>query len=230
MNCIIIDDEDLSRNAMKHLVLQTPSLQICGICSNVSEALEVMKGTRIDLMFLDIEMPDMNGIAFLKSLRRPPMTILATAKKEYAIEAFELNVIDYLLKPIYLDRYFLACERAMRAFDAEQHKVTNPERDYLFAKINGTLVRIREADILWIEALGDYITVHTKEKKYVIHSTMKAVENKLASDKFIRVHRSYIVAISQVSSIDDTMILIEKQLIPVGAVYRENLTKRLVTL
>lgn len=230
MNCLILDDEDLSRNALKQLVSQTPSLQIQGVCSNVSEAFQILSEKRIDLMFLDIEMPDMNGMDFLRSLKKPPLTILATGKREYAIDAYECNVVDYLVKPIYLDRFFKACERAIRMYDAEQQRIISPEKEYFFAKINGTLERIRETDILWIEALGDYITVNTIDRKYIVHSTMKAVQDKLAADRFIRVHRSYIVAINQVSSIDDAVISIEKQLIPVGAVYKENLIRRLTTL
>lgn len=226
MNCIIIDDDGMSRSAVTHLVAQIPYLNLVGVGSTPKEAFALLEQHKIDLMLLDIEMPDMTGLDLIKSLKNPPYIILITSKKDYALEAFEYNVVDYLLKPITLDRFFKAIARTKELLDSSPNSTEHSTS--FFVKNNGTLVKINTKDILWIEALGDYITINTADnKKYTIHSTMKMVENKLAADKFIRVHRSFIIAKEHISSIDDNVVVIGKQLIPVGAVYRENLTKHL---
>ncbi|HLC82978.1 MAG TPA: LytTR family DNA-binding domain-containing protein [Bacteroidia bacterium] len=227
MNCIIVDDEELSQKAMKHLVSQVPYLNLVAQCSNGSEALDALSKNKVDLLFLDIEMPVINGLEFVKSLKNPPITILATSKKEYAIEAFECNVIDYLVKPIAIDRFFNAVTKAKHFFDNIHQNIPFLNQEYIFVKVNGILTRISIKEILWIEALGDYIVINTAEKKYTVHSTLKAIENKLDSDKYVRVHRSYIVSIDNINSIDDNTIVINKQLIPIGLVHKENLTKKL---
>ncbi len=226
MNCIIVDDDELSRNALQHLVSQVPYLNLTGVYTKANEAMAILDEKGVDLMLLDIEMPEMTGLEFIKSLKKPPLTILVTSKQEYALEAFECNVIDYLLKPIAMDRFFKAITRSKDLFDGRKEVITL-NHEHLFAKINGTLMKIIIKEILWIEALGDYITVNTLEKKYTIHSTMKAMESKLSPDKFIRVHRSYIVSIDNINSIDDNTIKINKPLIPVGYVFKESLLKRL---
>lgn len=227
MNCIIVDDEELSQKAMKHLIAQVPYLNLVAQCSSGSEALDALDKNKVDLMFLDIEMPVINGLEFVKSLTNPPMTILATSKKEYALEAFECNVIDYLVKPVAIERFFSATTKAKHLFDNAHQNIQFLNQEYIFVKENGMLSRISMKEILWIEALGDYISINTTEKKYTVHSTMKAIENKLDPDKYIRVHRSYIVSIDNISSIDDNTIVINKQLIPIGLVHKENLTKKL---
>jgi two-component system LytT family response regulator len=227
MDCIIVDDDKTSRNAMKHLVSQVNYLTLVGLCSNANEALELLNNGKIDLLLLDIEMPDISGLDLIKSLKNPPLTILATSRKDYAIEAFECNVVDYLVKPFSFDRFFKAIEKAKEIFENAQQTIDFSNKNTAFIKSSGTIIKINISEIQWIEALGDYITIHTSTKKFTIHSTMKTIENKLDSSKFIRVHRSFIVAVDNISSIDDNVIVIEKQLIPVGAVYKENLIKRL---
>ncbi len=227
MNCIIVDDDEMSRNALKHLVSQVPYLNLIGTYASATEALTVLNRDAVDLMLLDIEMPDITGLEFIKSLQKPPLTILASSKKEYALEAFECSVIDYIVKPIALNRFFKAISKSKEIFDSNKKGSVFLSQDFLFVKINGTLIKINTKEILWIEALGDYISIHTSEKKYTVHSTMKSLENKLSADKFVRVHRSFIVSVDYINSIDDNTIVIEKQLIPVGYVYKENLVKRL---
>lgn len=227
MDCIIVDDDEMSQKAMKHLVSQVPFLNLVGIYSNASEAIDALNKSNVDLMLLDIEMPVVNGLEFIKSLKNPPTTILATSKKDYAIEAFECNVIDYLVKPIAVDRFFSAIEKSRHFYETNHKNSNETNHECLFIKVNGILTKIDIKDILWIEASGDYIQINTSEKKYTTHSTLKAIENKLPADKYIRVHRSYIVSIDNINSIDDNTILIQKQLIPVGFVYKENLTRRL---
>lgn len=227
MNCIIVDDEEMSRRAMKHLVSQIQFLNLVGSCCTASEALNFLNNNNVDLMLLDIEMPEMSGLELIRSLKNPPLTILTTSKKEYALEAFECNVVDYLVKPVLLDRFYKAITKAKENFEKPKQTIDFSGKEYVFIKDNGTLVKINIKEILWIEALGDYITINTTGKKYTIHSTMKTIEGKLNPDKFIRVHRSSIIAIDNITSIEDNIVIIGKQLIPIGAVYKENLTKRL---
>lgn len=227
MNCIIIDDDEMSRRAMQQLVSQVQFLNLSGVCSNATEALSTLNTTQVDLMLLDVEMPDISGLDLIKSLKNHPLTILATSKKEYAIEAFECNVIDYLVKPVSLDRFLKAIFKAKEIFDSSQQTLESLDKDFVFIKANGVLIKIDIKDILWLEALGDYVTIHTSEKKYTIHSTMKAIEKKLSPNLFIRVHRSFMVSLNKIVSIDDNVIVINKQLIPIGAIYKDNLAKKL---
>lgn len=227
MNCIVVDDDEMSRTAIKQLVAQVQFINLVETCRSGAEALNVLNTNKIDLMLLDIEMPDMNGLELVKSLKVLPLTILTTSRKDYAIEAFECNVVDYLVKPILLDRFFKSVTKAKEIFENAQHIVGFSNDDYIFIKNNGVLVKINLKEILWIEALGDYMTINTIEKKYTIHSTMKVIESKLDPHKFIRVHRSSIISIDYISSIEDNVVVLGKKLVTVGAVYKENLMKRL---
>jgi DNA-binding LytR/AlgR family response regulator len=227
MNCIIVDDDQISRDAIKHFVSQVQFLNLVKVCTTGTEALNILNSDKIDLVFLDIEMPDITGLELLKTLNNPPLIIFTTSQKEYAIEAFEFNVVDYLLKPISLDRFFKATARAKEIFENSPTTIDLLNKKYVFVKNNGVLVKIDINEILWIEALGDYMTINTSGKKYTIHSTMKMIERKLDPNKFIRIHRSSIISIDNITSIEDNIVVIGKQLIPVGAVYKENLTKRL---
>lgn len=227
MNCIVVDDDEMARKAMKHLVSQVQFINLVGTCCSGGDALNVLNSNKIDLMLLDIEMPDMTGLELIRSLKVPPLTILTTSRKDYAIEAFECNVVDYLVKPILLDRFFKSVTKAKEILENAQHIVGFSNEDYIFIKNSGILVKINLKEILWIEALGDYMTINTIEKKYTIHSTMKMIESKLDPHKFIRVHRSSIISIDYITSIEDNVVILGKKLITVGAVYKENLMKRL---
>jgi DNA-binding LytR/AlgR family response regulator len=226
MNSIIIDDDKLSQNAIGHLAAQLPFLNVAGIFGSALEATSILNTGTVDLMFLDIELPDISGLEFMRSLSAPPLTILITSKKEYALEAFELHVVDYLVKPVSVERFLKAVTKARSTYDSSG-RAAQGSRDQLFIKFNGTIARINTKDILWIEALGDYVTIHATDKKYTVHSTLKAVEARLDPEKFLRVHRSYIISVDAISSIDDSVISINQQLIPIGAVHRENFRKRL---
>lgn len=227
MNCIIVDDEEMSRNAMEHLVSRVKPLNLVKVFSGSMEALNYLHNETVDLILLDVEMPELSGLDFIKSLKKSPLIILATSKKDYAIEAFEYNVVDYLLKPITADRFIKAINKAKDIFDSAQNIPDFSEKDYVFVKTNSVLLKINIKDILWIEALGDYTVINTFDKKHIVHSTLKAIEGKLSPEIFTRVHRSYIVSVDRIDSIDDSTISIGKKLVPVGAVYKENLMKRL---
>jgi DNA-binding LytR/AlgR family response regulator len=227
MNCIIVDDDEVSRSAMEHLVAQADFLKLVKMCSHPVEALNAINNEKIDLILLDIEMPELNGLDLIKSIEKPPLVILATSKKDYAAQAYDCNVVDYLVKPIATERFFKAVTKAKEIFEGSKYVSDHTNADYLYIKTNSTLHKISTKEILWVEALGDYITMHLEAKKYIIHSKMKTIESKLSPDKFVRVHRSFIVSIDHINSIDDSIIVMDKKLIPIGAVYKDKLMRRL---
>jgi DNA-binding LytR/AlgR family response regulator len=225
MNCIIVDDDDASRKVITHLANQIDFLTVVTTCANPIEAMKVLQKEDVDLMFLDIEMPEMSGMDMLKTMEQRPQVILTTSHKEYALDAYDLNVVDYLVKPVELPRFIKAVNKAKEHAGSEDQVST--AYDYFFIKKDSVLTKVPIKDILWIEALGDYITIHTKDQRFVLHTTLKSVESKLPSDKFIRVHRSYIVQIDNVKLVEDTTIFINDVSIPVGALYKEHFMKRL---
>jgi DNA-binding LytR/AlgR family response regulator len=228
MKCIIVDDNKMARMALKQLVSQVPALELVAECNDAAEALDSLDSTQVDLLLLDIEMPGMNGFDLIKKMgNNKPFIIFTTAKKDYAVEAFELNVVDYLVKPIALPRFKQAIEKAQEAIESNKQEVKVEEQGFVFVKDNGVLKRIAIDDIIFLEAMGDYVKVHTPQKFHVVHATLKSIEEKLPSSKFIRVHRSYIVAINKIDYIQEGTISIGKTTIPVADTHKSNLNKRL---
>jgi DNA-binding LytR/AlgR family response regulator len=218
----------MARMALKQLVSQVPVLELVAECNDASEALESLNSTQVDLLLLDIEMPGMTGLDLIRKLgNNKPLIIFTTAKKDYAVEAFELNVVDYLVKPIALSRFKQAIEKAQETLDSNKQEVKVEEQGFVFVKDSGVLKRIAIDDILFLEAMGDYVKVHTPQKFHVVHATLKSIEEKLPSSKFIRVHRSYIVAINKIDYIQEGTITIGKTTIPVADTHKSNLNKRL---
>lgn len=228
MNCLIVDDEEMSRATIEHFVNQTEMLNLVAQCSNAIEAGNVLREEQIDLLFLDVEMPEMSGIDLIKSLTTPPQIILVTSKKGYAAEAFEYSVVDYLVKPVDYSRFLKAVNKVKERKKQQQvASSVEPKGKEIFIKTDNKIVKVNYADILFVEALADYAVINVKGNKYIIHSTMKGLDQKLPSKSFVRVHRSYIVNIERVESIEDMMVLINEKHIPVGASYKENFMKRL---
>ncbi len=228
MKCLIVDDNKMARMAMKQLVSQVKDVCLVQECADAMEAYNVINKERIDLLLLDIEMPGMTGLELIKNLgNKKPLIIFTTAKKDYAVEAFELNVIDYLVKPVTTARFLQAIERANEVAASSKQEVKVGEQEFVFIKDNGVLKRINVDDILYLEAMGDYVKVHTGQKFHVLHATLKSIEEKLPASKFIRVHRSYIIAISKIDFIQEGVISIGKNTIPVADTYRASLNKRL---
>ncbi|HYW95896.1 MAG TPA: LytTR family DNA-binding domain-containing protein [Bacteroidales bacterium] len=228
MNCIIIDDDKLSRRILEEFIKKTEGLVLRYSFSDAVEAINVMKkDDDIQLIFLDIEMPEMSGIDFLNSLKNPPQIIIFSSKGKYAIDAFEYDVTDYLLKPVTYSRFYKAVDKAFARF--ERNKMDVLGKDEIFIKKNSTLVRLKYEDILWVEALENYVIFNTFKEKYTIHFTMKAIEQKLPSTKFTRVHRSYIVNTSTIEVIEDNSVIIKTddgaKNIPIGKSYKEKLMK-----
>jgi len=228
MKCIIVDDNKMARMAMKQLVSQVTDLELVQECEDAMEAYNAINKQAVDLIFLDIEMPGMTGLELTKNLgNKSPLIIFTTAKKDYAVEAFELNVIDYLVKPIPPARFLQAVERALETQAADREEVKVEAQEFVFVKDNGILKRINVDEILYLEAMGDYVKVHTAQKFHVLHATLKSIEEKLSPQKFIRVHRSYIVSLSKIDFIQEGVISIGKASVPVADTYRTSLNKRL---
>jgi len=218
----------MARMALKQLVSQLSNVELVAECNDAAEALDVLNSNQVDILLLDIEMPGMTGLDLIKKLgNTKPLIIFTTAKKDYAVEAFELNVIDYLIKPIALPRLKQAIDKAQEALDSNKQEVKVEEQAFVFVKDNGVLKRIAIDDILFLEAMGDYVKVHTPQKFHVVHATLKSIEEKLPSSKFLRVHRSFIVAINKIDYIQEGTISIVKTTIPVADTHKSNLNKRL---
>lgn len=230
ISCLIVDDNDLSRLALHQLILKTGSLEVLGECNNALEAHRNIKTNPPDLVFLDIEMPGMSGIELLKLLPAKTLVVFTTSNKEYAVEAFELNVVDYLVKPVTMPRLLKAIEKVREITARNDSEVKKVEDDYLFIRDNNVLKKIRIEEILWIEAMGDYIKIHTPEKFHIVHTTLKAVEEKVQSEKLMRVHRSYIVSLDKIDSIEDGALNIKDKPIPVAESYRRQLMQKLKLL
>jgi DNA-binding LytR/AlgR family response regulator len=226
MNCIIIDDDKLSRRVIEEFINKTESLTLAGSFSTAVDAINFFKQhENIDLIFLDIEMPEMSGIDFLDALKNLPQIIIVSAKGKYALNAFEYDVTDYLLKPVVYARFYKAIDKAINR--VKKSNLSTIGKEEIFIKKNSSLVRLKYDDILWVEALENYVIFNTFSEKFTIHFTMKAVELKLPSAKFARVHRSFIVNTSAIKEIDDNAIIIQtsdgNKAIPIGKSYRDKL-------
>ncbi|HZF64830.1 MAG TPA: LytTR family DNA-binding domain-containing protein [Chitinophagaceae bacterium] len=228
MKCLIVDDNQMARLAMKQLVDQVQILDLVAECSDAMQAYNFLNNEHVDLLLLDIEMPGMTGIELTKKLgTKKPLIIFTTAKTDYAVEAFELNVVDYLVKPVSVARFLQSVEKAKEALESTKQEVKIEAQEFVFVKDNGTLKKLNVEDILFLEAMGDYVKVHTAQKFHVLHSTLKSIEEKLSMAKFIRVHRSYIVSLQKIDFIQDGVISIGKSSIPVAETYKTALNKRL---
>ncbi|RAJ79247.1 DNA-binding LytR/AlgR family response regulator [Chitinophaga dinghuensis] len=228
MNCLIVDDNKLARTAMKQLASHVDFLKVLGECSSAMEAYNILQKEKIDLLLLDIEMPGMSGLELTRNLgKNGPVIIFTTVKKDYAVEAFELNVADYLIKPVSPARFIQAVERAREIYDSSNREIQVSDLEFVFIRDNGILKRIRTEDILYLEAMGDYVKLFTAQKFHAIHTTLKSLEEKLPANKFMRVHRSYIVALDKIESIEDGSIIIQKNAIPIADAYKSALNSRL---
>ena len=233
MRCIIIDDEPLAQEVLKTLIELNQNLSLVATCGNALEAYQALQQeANIDLLFLDIQMPQLTGIDFLKSLKKPPLAIFTTAYPQYAAESYDLNAVDYLLKPISLDRFNAAVLKAKAQYDAVNatslEKVTAyntsaPAEDFIFVKADKKLVKINFDDILFVEGLKDYVIIRTTQGRVITLQTMKSLEEKLPQDRFKRIHRSYIVAILKIDAIDGSTVELAKQILPIGKNYRDDI-------
>ncbi|MCX6318087.1 MAG: LytTR family DNA-binding domain-containing protein [Bacteroidetes bacterium] len=228
MNCLIVDDNKIGRTTMKQLVSQVKDMNLAGECANAMDAYNLLQQEQVDIILLDIEMPGMTGLELTKNLgSNRPVIIFTTSKKEYAAEAFELNVADYIVKPVTPSRFIQAIDkaRAILQSDTEEYQLDNDE--FIFIRDSNIVRRLKLDDILFAEAMGDYVKIYTPQKFYAIHTTLKSVEERLPSSKFLRVHRSYIVAITKIDTIQDGALVINGKSVPVADAYRAALNKRM---
>lgn len=230
MNCIIVDDDEMSRSTVEHFVEQTEFLNLKAKCSSAAEAIEALRENSIDLVFLDIEMPQMSGLEMLETLQNNPYIIFITSKREYAVEAFEHNVVDYLLKPLKYVRFIKAVNKVLDLQNASKSTTFDVTEEDIFVKSELKYVRIKFSEVYYVEAMADYVVLYLKDAKHIIHSTMKGIEKKLPSDSFVRVHRSYIVNISRVSQVENTNIVINGNRLPIGASYKADFMGKLKIL
>src|SRR5665811_1210645 len=226
MNCIIVDDDKLSCKILEGYVAKSACLNLVGTFSDAVEARNIITQRHdIDLIILDVEMPEMSGFDFIGSLDFPPNIIIVSGREEHAMKAFEFNVVDYLLKPVAYGRFCKAIDKTVRYFTRKE--VTNNGDEEIFIKKGSSLVKLKLTEIIYIEALENYVTLNTNDDRFTIHFTMKAIENQLPSGVFIRVHRSFIINKSMIQTIkENTLDLIvggSVKSIPVGKSFRDSL-------
>ena len=223
INCIIVDDELSSQKVLKHFISKTEVLQLRATCSNAAEAFEFLQlNTTIDLIFLDINMPNQSGLDFYKNLKHPPKVIFTTAYPQYAVEGFEVEALDYLLKPISYQRFLTAIGKAIKLF-SEGTEIS----DFIILKENKALHKVFFDDILYVEAFGDYVKVHTTNKTIVTHSTFKNLKEKLP-DHFMQIHKSFCVNTNKLEQIKGNTVIIDTHTIPIGQTYKEKVMKKLL--
>ncbi|MFL3660683.1 MAG: LytR/AlgR family response regulator transcription factor [Polaribacter sp.] len=232
MKCIIIDDEKMARVILKTLCNEIQSLEVLEDFPNAIEAIKYLNKNRVDLIFLDIHMPNFNGLDFIRSLKDPPKIILITSDPNFAIEAFEYDfIVDYLLKPLQFDRFKKAIEKAkiknLTLASNETNTSANEIENDFYISIDRRLIKIDLPSIYLIEAKGDYIKIKTENKDYIVHSTLKKIEEKLPDSLFLKIHRSFIINLKKIIDIEDNSVLIKKDVIPVSRSKRPELMKRL---
>lgn len=230
IQCIIVDDEPPAQRVLEKYISNIPFLQLAGKCRNAFEASLLLHQHSIDLVFLDINMPQLSGLDFLRTLKNTPAVIITTAYSEYALEGFELNVTDYLQKPFSFERFFRAVNKVSDNLQDKQpsqelphiNYQTENERDFIFIKEDKVQYRIDLKEIKYLESVGDYIKIHTPSKIFLIYDSLKNFDNTLSPEMFIRVHKSFIVPFAKIDSIEGNMIKINNQTIPVGVTFRKD--------
>src|SRR5665213_2726947 len=228
MNCIIVDDNKIARTTLKQIASQINDLVVIGECSNAKDAYDFLLENPADLILLDIQMPGMSGLELTKNLGKDgPVIIFTTATKEHAVEAFELNVVDYIVKPVTPARFAQAIEKARDVLSSKSEEVKMNTDEFIFIRDSNIIRRLKIDDILYAEAMGDYVKLHTAQKFYAIHSTLKAVEARLPASVFLRVHRSYIVALNKIDTIQDGSLMVNAKALPVADGYRAALQSRM---
>ena len=237
VNCIIVDDEPLARNLLSDYVRKVPQLNLVETLSSALQVMDVLRNNEIDVMFLDVQMPDLTGISLLKVLQKKPLIVLTTAYSEYALEGYELDVADYLLKPITFERFLKTVEKVAQRLSERSsvgaaaptntpvpaNKATvETTQPFVFVKDGTKLIKLRIDDILYVEGLKDYVTIHTKAQKVVSLQRLKTLEEELPPEKFIRVHNSFIVAFNAIDIIHKNDVQIGATMIPIGETYKKS--------
>lgn len=224
VNCMIIDDEPLSRDILRRYISEVRELELAGECTDAMEATGVLAKQRVDLLFLDIQMPGLSGISFARALTAAPLIIFTTAFPQYAVEGFELNAVDYLVKPYSFERFLKAVHRAMEIMKQQRGTEEAPRRVVL--KADRKLYSVDPFEILYMEGQGDYVRICFRERKLVVHGTLRQMEESMPADAFMRIHKSYVVNLKQISFIEGNQVRIGEHVVPVSPSQREELLKR----
>tara|TARA_R110002167_G_scaffold366215_1_gene593788 strand:- start:334 stop:1047 length:714 start_codon:yes stop_codon:yes gene_type:complete len=232
INCIAIDDEPLALELLKDNISKVPFLHLVATCNNAFMAMETMEKHRVDLVFIDIQMPGLTGLQFIASLEKKPLVIFITAYKQYAVESYDLDVVDYLVKPVALERFIKACHRAKELYDLRTANKTAPKKtvkDHFFVNVDYSQLKIIFNDIIWMKGYGDYIKFHLKNAEHplVVRTSFKELDRELPPNKFIRIHKSYSVAIDAITAIRKNSIFLGDRELSVGETFREDVEKLL---
>jgi DNA-binding LytR/AlgR family response regulator len=232
LRCIAVDDEPLALRLLTEYIRKVSFLELVATCGDAFEAARVLEEKEVDLVFMDIQMPGLTGLQFIQSLKKRPMIILVTAYKKFAPEGFDLDVVDYLIKPVGLDRFMKACYKAQELHQLRTKAGPNaPAADFFFVNVDYSLVKVLFNDVVWIESAGDYVKIHLKSapRPLLVRTSAKVLEAELPGDRFIRVHKSYMVAVAAITAVRKNSIFINDLELPVGETYRDairQLTKR----
>ncbi len=229
LTCLVIDDEPVARKVLREYIADYPFLHLIGQAENAFQATALLQEQQVDLMFMDIEMPRMNGLSFLRSLHSPPMTIITTAFQEHALEGYELNVLDYLLKPISAERFLKAASKAREYYELQKGE-GKKAKNYFFVKCNNIYEKINFEDILYLEALENFVAIHTTNKRLVAWITLRNAEELLPSDLFVKCHRSFIVSLSRIDRLDKNSIILGKHTVPISDKHRADLMSSIILL
>jgi Response regulator of the LytR/AlgR family len=227
LNCIAVDDEKLVLDLLADNIQQVPFLNLVATCRNAMEAAEVLQTEEVHLIFLDIQMPGLSGLQFMQSLNNPPMVIFVTAYKDYALEGFNLNAIDYLLKPVSFERFLKACNKAHELFKLQQKPTPPTQRDYFFVYVEYNLVKVSIPEILYIESMKDYVKIFitSSSKPIITKASLKAMEEKLSGHRFVRIHKSYIVSVDKITAIKRDLVCLDKIELPLSESYKADVEK-----
>jgi len=231
IRCLIIDDEPLAQRVIEKYAENIPFLEIVQKCNNAVEAIEVLHNQEVDLLFLDINMPRLSGMDFLKTLKNAPLVIITTAYAEYAIQGYELDVVDYLMKPFPFDRFYKAIQKAEELIKGrelphvEPKEAHRPEETFIFVKSSKKTYKVNLDEILYIEALGDYVKIYTNEKMIISYQSLKNIEALLPAASFPRIHKSFIIALSRIDLIEGNHVKIRERQIPIGTNFKNDFEK-----
>jgi two-component system, LytTR family, response regulator len=228
LRCIAVDDEPLALGLLTDYIRKIPFLELVATCGDAFEAAEALQRFSVDLLFIDIQMPGLTGLQLIQSLAKRPMVIIVTAYKKFAPDGFDLDVVDYLVKPMGLDRFMKACNKAQELYQLRNAPAgAAAATDFFFVNVDYSLVKVLFADIVWIEGSGDYVKIHLRSaaKPLLVRTSVKMLEAELPADRFLRIHKSYIVAVASITAVRKNSLFIGELELPVGETYREALRR-----
>lgn len=226
LKCLIVDDEPIAQNIVKGFIADTPNLEVLEVCDNAMEAFKILKEHAVDILFLDIEMPKITGLSFLKTLSHPPATIITTAYREFALEGYELNVIDYLLKPFSFERFLKAVNKVETHKKEDKNQIKPTSKTYGYFKVDRKNIRVDYNEIMYIEGLSNYVKIHLKDKYLVVYHKLIDLEELLPKDEFIRIHKSYIVALDKIKAYASDYVEVMDAQLSIGNTYKDHFLKR----